>query len=162
MCSEGLWGAWIVIIAASSALVTGCGGASSLAGGVPPSTTAPAARGYLAELQSEQAKLAAAERSIPSHPRTPAALSQSIALLAAAIGRLAAGLAAIRPPPAVLAAHARLLKIVREYESRLTTAAREAARPGGELRAASLLLSATNSVSGAFTSTVSEIDAKLK
>ena len=102
---------------------------------------------YLAELGSEQARLAAAEARIPTSPRTPAALARSIELLTVAVRDLADGLARIKPPPSVAALHAHLVAIMRTYEVELRRAASVALSPGGEPRAGSLLISATNQAS---------------
>jgi hypothetical protein len=155
----------LILMGASSVLIIGCGGTALL-------TRTPARRSrttassqdreaqtaaYLARLTGEQSKLAAAERGIPTRAQTPAALSRAISLLASAIRRLAQGLVTIRPPRAVARAHARLVAIVRAYAARLTAAARAASAPGGELRAATMLISATTLTSRAFTDTVATI-----
>jgi hypothetical protein len=121
-----------------------------------------ASTAYLAQLGKEQAKLAAAEQRIPAKPRTPAALSRSIALLAGAIGQLRQALAKITPPAPVSAAHKLLIAIMHDYAARLTAAAGAATRPGGELGAANELLAATNTASSAFSATISQIHATLK
>jgi hypothetical protein len=164
----------VIAAVASSASIGGCGGGgTSLLGlGSPrssttsssPTTSSPRAStaSYVDSLRTEQLKLAAAERRIPARPRTPAALSQSITLLASAIGRLGSDLGAIVPPAPVAALHARLVATVRAYAVQLAGAARTALRPGGELAAANALLSATNTASRAFSATVVEIDRTLK
>jgi hypothetical protein len=159
----------VVALVASGALIAGCAGSSELLGtssktGSASSGTASAAQAgsYLQALRSEQAMLSAAERAIPANPRTPAALSRSISLLARAIGRLADGLAGLRPPAAAAAENARLVLIVRAYRSRLTRAAAEATKPGGELLAGRSLLAATNVASREFSATATAINSALR
>jgi hypothetical protein len=137
-----------------------CAGPSRLRGG-PPEPKTPQGRAYLQQLSAEQAKLAAAEHRIPRRARTPAALSRSIALLAAAIGGLADGLDAIKPPREVAGLHARLVRIVRDYQRRLSSAARDARTRVGEVRAAGALAAVTNAASEEFTATISQIDRRL-
>jgi hypothetical protein len=169
----------LIAVAASSAALTGCAGTTLLANrdhagqtssratstapatstGTP--TTSPEAEAYLQSLSREQAKLAAAERAIPRRARTPAALARSIRLLQRAIVQLAGDLQAITPPGQVAPAHAQLVSIVRAYAVALGAAARLAVRPGGELRAANMLISATTTASQAFSSTVTQINAAL-
>jgi glutathione S-transferase len=131
-----------------------------------PSTTAPttvtaapgaSANEYLARLHGEEQTLAAAERRIPTRATTPQALSRSTSLLAAAVSRLAHGLAGIAPPAAVAGAHARLVTVVRNNAARLQSAAAVARQPGGQARAGHLLVSATNRASAAFSATLSKI-----
>jgi hypothetical protein len=126
-------------------------------------TTAPspAALAYLAALSREQAKLATAERKIPGGARTAAGLSHSIQLLRAAIVRLGRDLQTISPPSSVAAQHAQLVSIMRAYADRLRAAARTARRPGAQLRAANMLISATTTASEAFSSTVNQISKAL-
>jgi len=145
-------------------LLSGCGGGTGLltrrSGALFTTTTAitrPSPARYLAQLRAEQDRLAQAEQRIPAHPRTAHELSTSAALLAAAVGRLAHGLAAIRPPAAVAADHARLVAIVRRYAGQLKDAARIAGAPGGGPHAAALLVRATNTASAAFSATVNTI-----
>lgn len=133
--------------------------------GTPTTTTtapSPAALAYLAALNREQAKLAAAERRIPRGARTAAGLSHSIQLLRAAIVRLEQDLQAISPPSAVAAQHAQLVSIMRAYADRLGAAAGTARRSGAQLRAANMLISATTTASQAFSSTVNQINAALR
>jgi hypothetical protein len=169
----------LILIAVSGASLTGCARTTLLINrntqttatattgtttGTPTTTTAspsPAALAYLAALSSEQAKLAAAERKIPRRPRTPAALAHSIRLLRAAIVRLQQDLQAISPPSSVASQHAQLVSIMGAYADRLGAAARTAATPGGQLRAANMLISATATASSAFSSTVSQISSVL-
>src|SRR5690242_17195847 len=127
-------------------------------------TTAPspAAVAYLAALGREQARLAAAERKIPRRPRTPAGLARSIRLLRAAIVQLGHDLQGISPPSEVASQHAQLVSIMRTYAARLDAAASTAVKPGGQLRAANMLISATTAASSAFSSTVSQISAALR
>ncbi len=156
----------LIAVAVVGTGLAGCNGTSSL-GHESKSTTAttggdatdPAT--YLGALRHEQARLAVAERAIPTRPRTPAQLSRSIRLLGSAIDRLGDDLAAIKPPDAVGGEHARLVAIVRAYGASLDRTARVAVAPGGELRAGNMLLAATNQASSKFTSTVSSIHAKL-
>lgn len=133
--------------------------------GTPTTTTtapSPAALAYLAALSREQARLAAAERKIPRGARTAAGLSHSIQLLRAAIVRLQKDLQAISPPSSVAAQHAQLVSIMRTYADRLDAAARTARRPGAQLRAANMLISATTTASEGFSSTVNQINAALR
>jgi hypothetical protein len=154
---------WLAVLAFVWA-VGGCGGTSQLPGARSTSTPAvtAAADPYLSELNAEQAKLAAAERRIPTRPRTPAALSRSIGLLQAAIAQLGNDLETIRPPAAVASYHAQLVFTVNAYAAQLARVAATAARPDGELRAANMLLSSTNAASARFSATVAKIDAVLK
>jgi hypothetical protein len=138
---------------------------ATTATGTPTTTTtspSPAAVAYLAALSREQAKLAAAERKIPRAPRTPAGLAHSIQLLRAAIVRLGQDLQTISPPPTVAAQHAQLVSIMRAYANRLGAAARTAGKPGGQLRAANMLINATTAASSAFSSTVSQVNSALR
>jgi hypothetical protein len=172
----------LIVVAVSSAALTGCArttllinhnegsttSATSTTGttttGTPTTTTAPspAALTYLAALSREQAKLAAAERKIPRRPRTPAGLAHSIQLLRVAIVRLGQDLQAISPPPDVASQHAQLVSIMRAYADRLGAAARTAGQPGAQLRAANMLISATTAASSAFSSTVNQISDALR
>jgi hypothetical protein len=159
----------VVAVVASGALIAGCAGPSELLGSsskmgsTSTGTASTASTGtYLQALRSEQAMLAAAERAIPANTRTPAALSRSISLLARAIGRLADGLAGLRPPRAAAAENVKLISIVRAYRSRLTGAAVEAKKPGGELLAGRILLAATNVASREFSATAMEINRALR
>ena len=95
-------------------------------------------------------------------PRTPAGLAHSIQLLRAAIVRLGADLQRISPPPAVASQHAQLVSIMQTYADRLDAAASTAIKPGGQLRAANMLISATAAASSAFSSTVSQISSALR
>jgi hypothetical protein len=169
----------LIAVAASSAVLTGCSGTtllanrghtaqtSSTATSTAPgtstgtATTSPEAEAYLQSLSREQAKLAAAERAIPRRARTPAALARSIRLLKRAIVRLAGDLQAITPPDQVARANGALVFIVHSYAARLGAAARLALTPGGELRAANMLISATTRASQEFSSTVTQINAAL-
>ena len=150
-----------VALAALAVSTAACGGTSQLLG---TSTTSnkQATAAYIGQLNAAQARLANAEKRIPARPRTPAALSRSIALLAVAIHRLAGDLAAIHPPTAIATEHGRLVSIVRNYAVRLTRTARTAASPGGELPATRGLVSATSATSQAFTSTVAKINTTLQ
>jgi hypothetical protein len=133
--------------------------------GTPTTTTttpSPAALAYLVALSREQAKLAAAERKIPRGARTAAGLSHSIQLLRAAIVRLERDLQAISPPSSVAAQHAQLVSIMRAYADRLRAAAHTAGRPGAQLRAANMLISATTTASEGFSSTVNQINAAVR
>ncbi len=151
----------VIALAASGALIAGCGGTGLLRGRTVTSAPALSNTQYLARLGQAQARLARAERSIPRHARTPAALSRAIFQLSGAVRRLGRDLAAIRAPRAVASPHARLVSIVGTYAGRLQGASRRALRPGGELAAARLLLDSTRSASRAFGATVSEIDRRL-
>ena len=154
----------LIVVAASAAALTGCARTTllinhndssktsststtgtSTSGTSTTTTTAPspAALAYLAALSREQAKLAAAERKIPRRPRTPAGLAHSIRLLRAAIVRLGQDLQAISPPAQVASQHAQLVSIMRTYADRLAAAAGTAAKPGGQLRTANMLIRAT-------------------
>jgi hypothetical protein len=173
----------LIVVAASAAALTGCARTTllinhdessktsststtgtSTTGTSTTTTTAPspAALAYLAALSREQAKLAAAERRIPRRPRTPAGLAHSIQLLRAAIVRLGQDLQAISPPPEVASQHAQLVSIMGTYTDRLAAAAGTAVKPGGQLRAANMLISATTAASSAFSSTVSQISSALR
>jgi len=174
----------LIVVAASAAALTGCArttllinhndtsktsststtGTSTSGTSTTTTTTttpSPAALSYLAALSREQAKLAAAERKIPRRPRTPAGLAHSIQLLRAAIVRLGHDLQAISPPPQVASQHAQLVSIMRTYAERLAAAAGTAVKPGGQLRAANMLISATTAASSAFSSTVRQISSAL-
>jgi hypothetical protein len=171
----------LILVAVSATALTGCarttllinhneGSKTSPASttgtsttGTPTTTTAPspAAVAYLAALSREQAKLAAAERKIPRRPRTPAGLAHSIQLLRVAIVQLGQDLQAISPPPEVASQHAQLVSIMGAYADRLGAAARTARKPGAQLRAANMLISATTAASSAFSSTVNEISSAL-
>jgi hypothetical protein len=167
-------GLTLIVVVASGVLVGGCAGTSlfgdtqSRPGGGSTTATAPAGSSsrqraeYMRELSHAQAKLAAAERVIPRRPRTPAQLSRSIWLLASAVRHLGGDLAAITPPDAVASQHAQLVSIVRGYAVAMERAARIVGRPGGELRAGNMLISATAAATSAFASTVSTIDATLR
>lgn len=173
----------LIVVAASAAALTGCARTTllinhnetsktsststtgtSTSGTSTTTTTAPspAALAYLAALSREQAKLAAAERKIPRRPRTPAGLAHSIQLLRAPIVRLGQDLQAISPPAEVASQHAQLVAIMRTYADRLAAAAGTAVKPGGQLRAAKMLISATTAASSAFSSTVSQISSALR
>ena len=143
---------------------TATSGSGTTTSGTPTITTttpSPAALAYLAALNREQAKLAAAERKIPRRPRTPAGLAHSIRLLRAAIVRLGGDLKAISPPSSVASQHAQLVSIMRAYAAQLDTAARTATTPRGQLRAANMLISATAAASSQFSSTVKQISSAL-
>lgn len=149
----------------TAASTTPTTGTTTTTTGTPTTTTtapSPAALAYLSALNREQAKLAAAERRIPRGARTAAGLSHSIQLLRAAIVRLERDLQAISPPSAVAAQHAQLVSIMRAYADRLGAAAATARRPGAQLRAANMLISATTTASQAFSSTVNQINAALR
>ena len=173
----------LIVVVASAAALTGCARTTLLinhnetsktsststtgtksTGTSTTTTTAPspAALAYLAALSREQAKLAAAESKIPRRPRTPAGLAHSIRLLRAAIVRLGQDLQAISPPAEVASQHAQLVSIMRTYADRLAAAAGTAVKPGGQLRAANMLISATTAASSAFSSTVSQISSALR
>jgi hypothetical protein len=149
----------------SPTTATSTTGTTTTTPGTPTTTTtapSPAALAYLAALNREQARLATAERKIPRGARTAAGLAHSIALLRAAIVRLGRDLQAISPPSSVAAQHAQLVSIMRAYADRLGAAARTARRPGAQLRAANMLISATTTASEAFSSTVNQINAALR
>lgn len=159
----------LAIVLAATVALGGCGGATTLLGRgatqVRPTTTTvpatPQASTYLAQLSSEQAMLAAAEHRIPRQARTPRALAHTIALLHSAIGRLSSGLAAVRPPRAVLGLHRRLVNTVRNYARQLAHAENIAGRPAGELQAVNLLSVATERATRAFAATIAAIDRRL-
>jgi len=162
-------GPWVLVLLALLALA-GCSNTTHLfhpsvarrVSSTSTTTTAPSAQSvYLAQLGAEQARLGAAEKQIPTTPRTPAALARSIELLAGAVRGLADGLAAIKPPPSVAAQHAQLVAIMRGYAAQLQLAQRIAVTRGGESRAGSLLISATDAASRAFTATIAAIDSTL-
>lgn len=173
----------LIVVAASAVALTGCarttllinhdeasktsstattGTSTTGTSSTTTTTPSPAALAYLAALSSEQAKLAAAERRIPRRPRTPAGLAHSIQLLRAAIVRLGQDLQAISPPAEVASQHAQLVSIMQTYAARLAAAAGTATKPGGQLRAANMLISATTAASSAFSSTVSQISSALR
>ncbi len=153
---------------ATAIALGGCGSTALLTGTRSQTTTRTAAASsgpaatssaeYLALLEREQQKLAAAEHRLPRHAPTPAALSRAISLLAGAIGRLAADLKAVPPPVPVRALHDRLIAVMRTYAARLAVAARAARRASSEPQAASELLSATNEASRQFSLTINQID----
>ncbi len=146
---------------AVACLLAGCGGGGGHTGSRSTTSSGPAS-GYLSTLAIEQQRLAAAERAIPTHPRTPAELSRSVRLLARAVSKLGDDLSATNPPAAVRPAHLHLVAIARAYAGSLSAVAQQATRPGRESAAASALVSATNTASSSFTATVAEIQAKLK
>jgi hypothetical protein len=117
----------------------------------------PSAARYVGQLRAEEQMLAAAERRIPTNATTPQALAHSATLLAAAVSRLARGLATIKPPASVASPHANLVAIARAYAVRLQAAAAAARQRGGQVRAGTLLIAATNRASAAFTATLSKI-----
>ena len=172
----------LIVVAVSAAALTGCArttllinhndaskptsttttGTSTTATSTTTTTTpSPAAVAYLAALSHEQARLATAERKIPRRPRTPAGLAHSIALLRTAIVRLGRDLQGISPPSEVASQHAQLVSIMHTYADRLGAAASTAVKPGGQLRAANMLISATTAASSAFSSTVNQISSAL-
>jgi hypothetical protein len=161
-----------LVVALGLPLIAGCAGPSRLrqisssgSSGSSASTASapatPAGRAYLQRLAAEQAQLSQAEAAIPRHAPTPRALSHSIALLAAAIDRLAGGLSAIEPPHQVAGLHDRLVEVVRAYHRRLVAASSLARTREGELSAANALASATRAATRAFTSTYTAITARL-
>ncbi len=151
------------MLAVTLPLLAGCVGTSRLlhrsVAAKPPRTHAGAV--YVARLSRLQASLAAAEARLPRRPRTPAQLARATALLAGAIGRLAAGLEAIAPPRSVAVLHRRLVAITRVYHGRLVSLARRAGRPADEVAAANALVRATAAASTGFTDTLAQIRAKL-
>lgn len=152
---------------ATALLAAGCGGGTKLlprggGGGGGGSTAAPPVAGrYLAQLSAEQARLARAEAALPARPRTPAALSHSIGLLARAIDRLATGLAAIHAPPGLERLHRRLVAVAERYHAQLVTLGPQARRPEREVAAANALAAATSRASDAFTTSFARIHARL-
>jgi hypothetical protein len=140
----------------------GCGGASLLSGSrAAPSTTTVTSGAYMSQLSAAQAKLAAAERTIPRRPKTPAALTSSITLLASAVRRLGSDLSSIRAPDSVATLHARLVSIVAAYATQLALAARVSSSQGGELQAGKTLIASTDEASRAFSATVGQIESML-
>ncbi len=155
----------------------GCGGTSRvlIRSSPPPTTTTtiagettttvtttttpagPSPSKYVRELRSEEQTLAAAERSIPTRARTPQQLAHSATLLAVAVSRLAQGLATVRPPAKVAADHAHLVAVARSYASQLRIAASMATRRGKQASAGALLISATNTASTQFGTTLTKI-----
>jgi hypothetical protein len=127
-----------------------------------PVSTGPASARYVAQLRAEERSLATAERSIPTNAPTPGALAHSAVLLEGAVSRLARGLASITPPASVVAAHVRLVAVVRAYARRLGEAAALAERPGGQVGAGALLISATNRASAEFEATLAKIYSTLR
>jgi hypothetical protein len=163
-----LWRAVAAVVAAVG--VAGCGTGTELlmkssisrSAPTPPVRPVPSAQSsYLAQIGAAQSQLAIAEQRIPVNPRTPAALVRSVDLLAAAVHRLADGLAAIKPPLTVAGRHAQLVAIIRRYDVRLREAARMAGTRGGEGRAGALLISATSRASRSFAATIAVIDSTL-
>jgi hypothetical protein len=120
-------------------------------------TPAPATRAYVSELRSEEQTLVAAERKIPTRATTPRALAHSATLLAAAVSRLAQGLATIQPPAAVAADHAHLVAVARTYAGELRSASSTASKRGKLAAAGALLISATNTASSQFGATLTKI-----
>ncbi len=151
----------VIAVAASGALIAACGGTGLLRTRSVTTTPALSSAQYLARLGEAQTRLGAAERDIPRHARTPAALSLAIFKLSQAIRQLGRDLAALRPPQRVTAAHARLVSIVNTYAGRLEIAARLASLPRGELTAARRLLVSTSAASRDFSATVAKIDRQL-
>ena len=150
----------MVAIASGVLFAGGCGAPTPIVSTTGGAQTPPA-QAYLSALSAAQAKLAAAERTIPRRPKTPAALAHAISLLQFAIGNLSDNLAAIHPPASVAALHARLVAVVRTYAARLGHATRVASRPQGELAAVSLLSSATGEATRGFSDTVARIERTL-
>ena len=111
----------------------------------------------MGELRAEEQTLAAAERKIPTNAKTPAALAHSATLLAAAVSRLAQGLATIQPPANVASEHAHLVAVARTYAGQLRSAASMAARRGQLASAGALLISATNTASSQFGTILTKI-----
>jgi hypothetical protein len=158
--------AWVLAALALALLAGGCGGGTKLlprggGGGGGGSTAPPVAGRYLAQLSAEQARLARAEAALPPRPRTPAALSRSIRLLARAIHRLATGLAAIHAPPGLERLHRRLVAVAARYHAQLVRLAPQARRPEREVAAANALAAATSRASDAFTTSFARIHARL-
>jgi hypothetical protein len=151
----------MVAIASGALLASGCGGGSSSGQTQSSTPESSRAQAYLSALSTAQSKLAASERAIPRRPKTPKALARAISLLHSAVRGLGINLAAIHPPASVAALHAQLVADVNAYAARLTDAARMAPRPGGELRAANLLSSATVEATRDFGTTVAKIDRAL-
>ncbi|MBV9716714.1 MAG: hypothetical protein JOZ64_15140 [Solirubrobacterales bacterium] len=150
--------------------LAGCGDATLLrrpgASPTPPGAAASPAGAsaesdYLTQLGADQARLAAAVKQIATRPRTPAALARAADRLAGAARELHLGLAAITPPSAVAAQHARLVEITGVYALALDRAARIAVTPGGGRTASYILTAATNTASRMFTATIAEIDSTL-
>lgn len=150
-----------VLLTAAVCAIAACGGTTQLLGKSAHSSNAQSRAAYLARLNAAQTRLAAAERRIPAHPRTPQALSHAIGLLAVAVQRLAGDLASIHPPALVASAHERLVSIVRTYAGSLTRAARAAASPGGGEAAGRSLEAATSAASQDFSATVAKINTTL-
>jgi hypothetical protein len=117
----------------------------------------PSAGKYVAELRAEEQTLAAAERKIPTNAKSPRALAHSATLLAAAVSRLAQGLATIQPPAKVASEHAHLVAVARTYAGQLRSAATLAARRGKLTSAGGLLISATTTASTQFSTTLTKI-----
>ncbi len=152
----------IAAVIVAGALLTGCGGGTSVRTGTQTSgPTSPPAAAYLSALGAAQSKLAAAERAIPRQPKTPKALAGAISLLHSAIRGLSDNLAAIHPPASVAALHAQLVAIVRAYAANVGRAAHVASRPQDELAAVTLLSSATGDATRGFSATVAKIDQAL-
>jgi hypothetical protein len=151
----------MVAIASGLLLASGCGGGSTSARTQSSAAEPAPAHAYLSALSAAQSRLAASERAIPRRPKTPRALARAISLLQSAIRGLGTNLAAIHPPASVAALHAQLVAHVNAYAARLTAAARTAARPGGELKAANLLSSATDEATRDFGTTLARIDQAL-
>jgi hypothetical protein len=120
-------------------------------------TPGPSAGRYVAQLRAEEQMLAAAERKIPTNAKTPRALAHSATLLAAAVSRLAQGLATIQPPAKVAGRHAHLVAVARTYAAQLRSAATMAARHGKLAAAGGLLISATTTASTQFGTTLTKI-----
>jgi hypothetical protein len=151
----------IAAVIAAATILAGCGGGSKPAGTQASGPTSPPAKAYLSALSAAQSKLAASERAIPRQPRTPKALARAISLLQSAVRGLGINLAAIHPPASVATLHATLVAAVVAYAARLSNAARIAARPSGDVRAANLLSLATGQATRSFSATVAKIDQAL-
>ncbi len=154
------------MLLAVAILAAGCAGSRTLlahggqAGAGPRPRRDVAAR-YLEQLSAAQSRLGRAEAALPARPRTPAALSHTIGLLARAIDRLAVGLAAIHPPLGIAVLHRRLVSIAGGYHQRLVVIARQARRPELEVAAANSLARVTGVASDALTSTFARIRRRL-
>lgn len=133
------------------------GGSGAVSGRSSHKAPGPSPARYLSRLLSAQQTLARAEARLPASAPTPQALAHSVTLLAGAVQRLERRLQAITPPASVARQHATLIAIMGAYAGRLLVAARIAVTPGGEVRAGTMLISATSRASTNFSSAIAKI-----
>jgi hypothetical protein len=145
----------LLIAAAIAMFVAGCGssGAGS-SGGV-------AAKPYVSQVDSAERRLVSAVQQI-SPGGNPAVWVSSVKAMRAGVSKLAADLAAIRPPGVVATAHRRLVAVVRRLADRLGAAVHTARDPARLQVAKAQLLRAFTDASDAFTATISQINVALR